>query len=275
MPPLNRPRVVDPSAPRPPRLNRQLRGIPVRVILPNLLTLLALSLGLFAIRFAIEGSYESAVIAIAAAAVLDGLDGRLARAIAGTSRFGAELDSLADFVDFGVAPALLLYFWILHDVKGLGWFAATAFVIACALRLARFNVMVDDPDKPAWAGNFFVGMPAPAGAVTGLLPAYLHILGLPLTRGAVFAEIAYVLVIAALMASRIPHFSGKDFGRIPRDYFVIVVFGVAVALLLLITYPVEMLVALTLIYLAMIPFSIRRYAALARAEGVKEGASGE
>ena len=275
MPPLNRPRVVDPSAPRPPRLNRQLRGIPVRVILPNLLTLLALSLGLFAIRFAIEGSYESAVIAIAAAAVLDGLDGRLARAIAGTSRFGAELDSLADFVDFGVAPALLLYFWILHDVKGLGWFAATAFVIACALRLARFNVMVDDPDKPAWAGNFFVGMPAPAGAVTGLLPAYLHILGLPLTRGAVFAEIAYVLVIAALMASRIPHFSGKDFGRIPRDYFVIVVFGVAVALLLLITYPVEMLVALTLIYLAMIPFSIRRYAALARAEGVKEAANSE
>ena len=244
---------------------RSFRGIPIRVILPNLVTLLALSLGLFAIRYTIEERYEYAVLAIAAAAILDGLDGRLARALRGTSRFGAELDSLADFVDFGVAPALLLYFWILHDIKGAGWFAATAFAIACALRLARFNVMIDDPDKPAWASNFFTGMPAPAGAMVGMLPAYLHLLGLPLSASYVPFEIAFVFLVAFLMASRVPHFSGKDIGRVPRQHFVAVLFGVAVLVLLLVTYPMQMLATLAVLYLALIPFSIRRHRMLERA----------
>ena len=148
--------------------------MPLRLLIPNLITLLALCLGLTAIRFAFEGSIEWAVSAIAAAAVLDGLDGRIARALKGTSRFGAELDSLADFVDFGVAPAIVLYLSGLDEMKGLGWLAALVFAIACALRLARFNVMIDDPDLPAWRKNFFVGMPAPAGAVVGLLPVYLR-----------------------------------------------------------------------------------------------------
>ena len=146
-------------------------------MLPNLVTLLALSMGLTAIRYATEGKFDTAVTAVIAAAVLDGLDGRLARALKGTSRFGAELDSLADFVDFGVAPALLLYLWSLHEIKGLGWFAALVFAIACALRLARFNVTVDQPGRPAWHSDFFVGMPAPAGAITVLLPLYLQSLG--------------------------------------------------------------------------------------------------
>ena len=266
--PINRPRAVESAplaeTPRPARLAREIRGVPMRVILPNLVTLLALSLGLFAIRFAIEGRYETAVICIVAAAIFDGLDGRLARAIAGTSRFGAELDSLADFVDFGVAPALLLYVWILHDIRSLGWFAAPVFAIACALRLARFTVAVDDPKKPDWAANFFTGMPAPAGALTGLLPAYLHLLGLPVTHLSTGLEIAYLLVIAFLMASRIPHFSGKDVGRVPRDKLIVVMFGVAVLLLLLVTYPMEVLVALTLVYLALIPFAVRSHAACER-----------
>ena len=253
---------------------RSFRGIPIRVILPNLVTLLALSLGLFAIRYTIEQRYEHAVLAIAAAAILDGLDGRLARAIRGTSRFGAELDSLADFVDFGVAPALLLYFWILHDIKGAGWFAATAFAIACALRLARFNVMIDDPNKPAWASNFFTGMPAPAGAMVGMLPAYLHLLGLPLSTAYLPLEIGYVFLIAFLMASRIPHFSGKDLGRVPREHFIVVMFGVAVVVLLLATYPMEMLAVLAVIYLVLIPFSIRRYRALERAGAAQSGERG-
>ena len=122
------------------RRRLRFRNIPLRIVLPNLVTLLALSMGLTAIRYAIEGRFETAVTAVMAAAVLDGLDGRLARALKGTSRFGAELNSLADFVDFGVAPALLLYLWTLHDIKGLGWFAVLVFAIACALRLARFNV---------------------------------------------------------------------------------------------------------------------------------------
>ncbi len=146
------------------RRRLRFRKIPIRVVLPNLVTLLALSMGLTAIRYAVEGKFETAVLAVMAAAVLDGLDGRLARALKGTSRFGAELDSLADFVDFGVAPALLLYFWSLHEIKNFGWFAALAFAIACALRLARFNVMSEDPARPAWHGDFFVGMPSPAGA---------------------------------------------------------------------------------------------------------------
>ena len=133
---------------------RRFRPVPLRLLIPNLITLLALCLGLTAIRFAFEGSIEWAVTAIAAAAVLDGLDGRIARALKGTSRFGAELDSLADFVDFGVAPAFVLYLSGLDELKGFGWLAALVFAIACALRLARFNVMIDDPDMPAWRKSF-------------------------------------------------------------------------------------------------------------------------
>ncbi len=248
---------VDPS--EPPRGGQRFRKVPLRIVLPNLITLLALCLGLTAIRFAVEGSFEKAVFAVIAAAVFDGLDGRLARALKGTTRFGAELDSLADFVAFGVAPALTLYFWNLHLIKSLGWFAAMVFAIACALRLARFNVGLDDPNKPAWASHFFTGMPAPAGAVVALLPLYLYLsaLGMPTERSAVPLEIVYVLLIAALMASPLPHFSGKSISRIPRERVILVLFGVAVVVLLLATFPMEMLAALSLCYIALIPFSIR------------------
>jgi CDP-diacylglycerol--serine O-phosphatidyltransferase len=230
-------------------------------------TLLALSLGLTAIRFSLEDRIEWAVMAIAVAAVLDGLDGRIARALKGTSRFGAELDSLADFVDFGVAPALLLYVFGLNQMKSLGWFAALIFAIACALRLARFNVMLDDPDRPAWQGYFFVGMPAPAGAIVGLLPVYLHlsVLRIPLSPAFAPVEIAYVLIIALLMASRVPHFSGKSIGRVPREYVAVVLFASAAAVLLLANFPMETLAAATLAYLVSIPFSVRRFERMRRA----------
>lgn len=261
----------------PPEMRRlRFRNIPLRVVLPNLVTLLALCMGLTAIRYAIEEDFVKAVTAIMAAAVLDGLDGRIARAIKGTSRFGAELDSLADFVDFGVAPGLLLYLWSLHEIKGLGWFAVLAFAIAGALRLARFNVMIDDPGKPAWQAEFFVGMPAPAGAVTVLLPLYLHfsVLELPASKALVPFYIIYVLAIAFLMASRIPHFSGKRIGRIPRDLVIPVLFGVGVTALLLATYPMEVLSVVSVAFLAMIPFSVKRYNALAKAEMEKAQPSG-
>src|SRR5467141_2729813 len=157
---------------------RRFRSIPVRTLVPNVITLLALCAGLTAIRLAVEDRLEWALAAIVFAAMLDGIDGRVARMLKGTSRFGAELDSLADFVNFGVAPALILYFWSLHELGNAGWIAAMVFAICAGLRLARFNVMIDDPNKPAWAGNFFVGIPAPAGAITALLPLYLHFLGL-------------------------------------------------------------------------------------------------
>ena len=249
-----------PAAQRPFR-RRRFKAVPLRIILPNLVTLLALCMGLTAIRFAMEGRFRTAVLAIIAAAILDGLDGRIARALKGTSRFGAELDSLADFVDFGVAPALILYFWNLHEIKSLGWFAALIFATAAALRLARFNVMIDDPDRPAWTAKFFVGMPAPAGACMALLPLYLNLSELAVPAGKTFApwHIAYLLVLAFLMASRIPHFSGKTIGRIPREYVVFVLFGIAAVVLLLATWPMEVLAALCFIYLAMIPFSIRSH----------------
>jgi CDP-diacylglycerol---serine O-phosphatidyltransferase len=247
---------------------RRFRAVPLRIILPNLVTLLALSMGLTSIRFAIEGQYETAVIAVIIAAILDGLDGRLARALRGTSRFGAELDSLADFVDFGVAPAFVLYLWSFHQIRSLGWFAALVFAIACALRLARFNVTSDNPDRPAWQVRFFTGMPAPAGAIVGLLPLYIHlsVLGLPNTYAFVPFEIAYILLVAFLMVSPIPHFSGKGIGRVPRDFVIAVLFGVAVVVLLLATYPMEMLAFLGLAYLVSIPFAVYRYKAFAEAD---------
>src|SRR5580698_4798167 len=168
---------------RRPRLSRlqqqRLRRIPMRTLVPNVITLLALCAGLTAIRMAFEDRYVLALGAVVFAAILDGIDGRLARLLKGTSRFGAELDSLSDFVNFGVAPALILYFWGLHELKSAGWIAAMVFAICTGLRLARFNVMIDDPDRPVWTANFFVGMPAPAGAITVLLPIYLSFLGLP------------------------------------------------------------------------------------------------
>src|SRR5579864_687009 len=165
-----------------PRLRlpkRRFRRIPVRTLVPNMVTLLALCAGLTAIRMAFENRYVLALAAIVFAAILDGIDGRLARFLKGTSRFGAELDSLSDFVCFGVAPALILYFWGLHELKSAGWIAAMVFAICACMRLARFNVMIDDPDRPAWTANFFVGMPAPAGAITVLLPIYVQFLGVP------------------------------------------------------------------------------------------------
>jgi CDP-diacylglycerol--serine O-phosphatidyltransferase len=237
------------------------RAVPLRVVLPNLVTLAALSMGLTAIRFAIEGKYEIAVLAVLVAAILDGLDGRLARALRGTTRFGAELDSLADFVDFGVAPALILYLSSLQEIKSFGWFAALVFAIAAALRLARFNTMLDDPGKPPWHANFFVGMPAPAGAIVGLLPLYVRLSSIPSPGFTlpVGLQALYVLVVAFLMASRIPHFSGKRLGHVPRDYFMAIVFGVATVLLLLASFPMEMMIAVSLLYMATVPFAIRRY----------------
>lgn len=261
----------------PRRRKRGLRAVPGRIIVPNLVTLLALCMGLTAIRFAHEGEFEKAVIAVIIAAILDGLDGRLARALRGTSRFGAELDSLADFVDFGVAPALILYFWGLHEIRSFGWFAALVFAIAAALRLARFNVMMDDPNRQPWQSRFFTGMPAPAGAIVGLLPVYLNlsVLSVPNTHALAPFEIVYVLTIALLMASRIPHFSGKRIGRVPREYVLVVLFGVVACMLLIATFPMEMLIVVSLAYLATTPLAIRRYNVHAAEEAARQANAGE
>jgi CDP-diacylglycerol---serine O-phosphatidyltransferase len=230
------------------------RAIPVRTLVPNVITLLALCAGLTAIRLSVEDRLEWALAAIVFAAMLDGIDGRVARMLKGTSRFGAELDSLADFVNFGVAPALILYFWGLHELKSAGWIAALTFAICAALRLARFNVMVEDPDRPAWAGNYFVGLPAPGGAITVLLPIYVQFLGLPHSEFVVPVTFVYTLAIAFLMVSRLPVLSGKRVGKRVSPELVLPVFVVIVLFFaLLISYPWEVLTIGTIIYLLALP----------------------
>jgi CDP-diacylglycerol---serine O-phosphatidyltransferase len=239
---------------------RRFRAIPVRTLVPNVITLLALCAGLTAIRFAAEGTLEWAVYAIVFAAVLDGIDGRVARLLKGTSRFGAELDSLADFVNFGVAPALTLYFWTLHEVKSAGWIAAMVFAIAAGLRLARFNVMMDDPNRPVWAGKFFTGIPAPAGAITVLLPVYVQFLGLPRLSFTAAVTLIYTLAIAFLMVSRLPVYSGKRIGtRVPPDLVLLTFIGVVLFFALLIAYPWEVLTIGTVLYLVSLPFGWLSY----------------
>ncbi|HYW64839.1 MAG TPA: CDP-diacylglycerol--serine O-phosphatidyltransferase [Bradyrhizobium sp.] len=247
---------LDPNAPELRR--RRFRPIPVRMLVPNFITLLAICAGLTAIRLSTEGRMELAVAAIVFAAVLDGLDGRVARMIKGQSKFGAELDSLADFVNFGVAPGLILYFWQLHELNNVGWIAAMIFAISGGLRLARFNATMDDPNKPAFAANYFTGVPAPAGAITVLLPIYLAFLGMP-TAPAVLTTL-YTLLIAVLMVSRLPVFSGKTVRmRVPPELvlpmFVAVVFFIA----LLIGYPWHILSAGTVLYLLSLPVGWKSY----------------
>jgi CDP-diacylglycerol---serine O-phosphatidyltransferase len=256
---------------------RQFRRIPVRTLAPNLVTLLALCAGLTGIRMAFENRYGLALAAIVFAAFLDGIDGRLARLLKGTSKFGAELDSLSDFVNFGVAPALILYFWGLHDLKSAGWIAAMAFAICAGLRLARFNVMSADPDRPAWAANFFVGVPAPAGAIIVLLPIYAAFLGLPRSPFLTWLTLAYTLAVAALMVSRLPVYSGKRIGtRVTPEMVGPVIILLVLFVALLIAYPWIILTIGTLCYLASLPFgwvSYRTYEERAR-EGRAEASAG-
>jgi CDP-diacylglycerol--serine O-phosphatidyltransferase len=258
---------------RPGTKRRRFRAIPVRTLVPNLITLLALCAGLTGIRLAIEGKLEWALAAIVFAALLDGIDGRIARMLKGTSRFGAELDSLADFFNFGVAPALILYLWGLHELGNVGWIAAMVFAICASLRLARFNVMIDDPNRPAWAANFFVGMPAPAGAITVLLPIYVHFLGMPRLFFVAPVTFLYTLFIAFLMVSRLPVYSGKKLGKRVSPEMVLPVFVVVVLFVaLLVSYPWAVLTVGTVAYLACLPFGWLAYRNYERKEAEAQSA---
>ncbi|MGA9092412.1 MAG: CDP-diacylglycerol--serine O-phosphatidyltransferase [Bradyrhizobium sp.] len=237
---------------------RRFRSIPVRMLVPNFITLLAICAGLTAIRLSTEGRMELAVAAIVFAAVLDGIDGRVARMIKGQSKFGAELDSLADFVNFGVAPGLILYFWQLHELNNGGWIAAMVFAISGGLRLARFNATMDDPNKPAFAANYFTGVPAPMGAIVVLLPIYLAFLGVPKPPAVLTA--AYTLMIGFLMVSRLPVFSGKTMRmRVPPEMVLPVFVSVVFFIALLIGYPWYILSVCSVLYLLSLPAGWKSY----------------
>lgn len=240
--------------------------IPLRMLFPNLVTVLAICAGLSGIRFGFEGRFEPAVVMVLIAAALDGIDGRLARLLKATSKFGAQMDSLADIVNFGVAPALVLYAYLLDRAGSPGWIATLLFAIACGMRLARFNVLEEDTERPAWQGEYFVGVPAPAGAVLVMLPLYLSFLGFEATRTVAFAGVAFTILIAFLLVSRLPVYSGKSV-KIRGDRMLPVILAVVFYFLLLVSYPWHTLTASVAAYLVFLPFSMRAYARRAAREG--------
>lgn len=235
------------------------KAIPVRALIPSMFTLLALCAGLTAIRMAIEHRYDVAIAAIVLAAFLDGIDGRVARLLKASSRFGAELDSLTDFVNFGVAPGIVIFTWALNDLRSMGWIVVLIFAICAALRLARFNVALD-AEEPAWKSEFFVGVPAPAGALIVMLPLYLDGVGIPGVPYLAPAILVYVIAIALLMVSSVPTYSGKLLGqRVAREYVLPVFILAALYVAILLTYPYLTLTICTLLYLAVLPFSFMSY----------------
>jgi len=266
-PPVFRPGVFKPGVFRKRHTRRahpRLKGLSINHLLPNVLTVLALCAGLTAIRFAIDGRWQPAVVAIVTAAILDALDGRIARLLNGQSKFGAELDSLSDVVSFGVAPAMMMYLWALGPAGSFGWIAALAYAVCCALRLARFNSRLGAPDLPPWAFNYFTGVPAPAGAGLVLLPM---VAGFE-TDGAIAAHpmlvVPWTLMVGGLMVSTLPTFSGKGM-RIPTDYVVPALLGVGLLAAFMVAQPWWTLIFVGAVYLGSIPFAIRQFQRLQRA----------
>jgi len=238
----------------------RLRDVPFRMLVPSMITLGAICSGLTGVRMAWEGRFELAIVAVVFAAILDGIDGRVARFLKSTSNFGEQMDSLADFVNFGVAPAMILYLWILHEARSLGWVVALIFAMCGCLRLARFNVMLEAPDKPQWHVNFFMGVPSPAGALLALMPVYLGNLDMEKTPLVLWFSMVYVIFVGFLMVSNIPTWSGKLAGqRVSGQMVLPVMLGAILLVVFLFSFPWLSLTAAGLVYLVSIPFSHRDY----------------
>ena len=262
-----------------PRSRPRFKGLSFNRVVPNLLTMIGLCAGLTSIRFALEGRFAAAAIAIAVAACIDGLDGRLARLLKATSRFGAEFDSLADFLCFGVAPALVLYQWSLQSLHGYGYMPCVMFAVCMALRLARFNASLDAGPHPAYAYNFFTGVPAPAGAGLVLFPLFLgleaHALGWPwLLTASQFPPFCALTLIgtAILLVSTLPVWSFKNF-KVPAEFVLPLLLGTGLFVALLVADPWAALAAAGLLYVGMLPFSARSFRRLKRAAEGENGAA--
>lgn len=235
------------------------RHMPLRSLVPNILTVLALCAGLTAIRLGIQGKFELAVAMIIVAGVLDGVDGRVARFLKGVSKIGAELDSLADFVNFGVAPGIVLYIWALQDVRGIGWIVVLAYVICCGLRLARFNVMSREKDVPEGKDSrFFTGVPSPAGAALVLLPLFLSLAGVDGIRNNGGLIAVHMAAVGFLMVSRIPTYSFKTI-LVPRDHIMLVLIAAVLFVATILTYPWISMVVIDLAYIGSIVWAYRAY----------------
>ncbi|MDQ1080041.1 phosphatidylcholine/phosphatidylserine synthase [Pseudoroseomonas cervicalis] len=275
---------MTPRPPRPrrfrfaPRQRPRFQGQSFNRLIPNILTLLGLCSGLMAMRFALEGRWEPAAGLIILAGAIDGLDGRLARLLKATSRFGAEFDSLADFLSFGVAPAMILYLWTMHDYRGLGFVPCVMFAVCMSLRLARFNAALEagpvpltgPPPKPAYAQSFFTGVPAPAGALLGMFPVFASLAFAGWGWDTLAAAVRHplfvgcVLIVTALMlVSTLPTWSFKNF-KVPRQAILPLLLSIGAYAALLVSEPWAALAAAGLIYVGMLPFSVRSYLRLKR-----------
>ena len=228
-----------------------------RVILPNMLTLIGVCIGLTSIRFALDGKFEFAIIAIIFAALIDGLDGRIARLIKGTSKVGKELDSLTDMISFGVAPAFVMYFWKLNTLGRFGWLICLIYVICVALRLARFNV--NSNQEPSWKDNFFEGVPSPAGGILVLTPLIISLTNFN------YIQLNYDIIVPAffittslLLISKFPSYSFKKI-VIQRKTTIFLLFGIVLFFGLLLIYPFNMISVSAVIYLLMLPISFFHY----------------
>lgn len=239
-----------------------MRKIDFKFALPNLITIVGLCLGLNSLKLAFEGSFESALIFIVIASIIDSLDGRIARLLKGTSKFGAELDSLTDFVNFGVCPSIILYFWILNNFGFYGWIVSMVFIVCCCLRLARFNLDIDEKKEINWKVNFFKGVPSPAGAGLILLPMIFSFSSFK-SIYQINAEIILIIVIfvSLLMISKIPTYSIKKV-KMSKNGFILLVLGTVLFFSFLFKNTFETLTIFGICYLLSIPVSFIHYSNL-------------
>lgn len=251
----------------------RLKGLPFNRLIPNILTVLALCAGLTAILYGFQAQWKYAVLAVVVAAVLDALDGRVARLLGGSTKFGAELDSLSDFVSFGVAPALLVFLWALKDTHQIGWVTALVFAVCAALRLARFNTRLGVSDMPAWASNFFTGVPAPAGGALILLPMMLSFAFAVPALAHPLVNMPVMVAVSVLMISRIPTYAFKH-ARVPHRLVLPFLLGVGLLAALMAMATWLTISACVVLYLVSIPFSLRSYRALASAARKDEPGAG-
>ena len=234
-------------------------SLPIYKLFPNVVTITGLCFGLSAIKYTFDKRWELSVIFIIISIVIDGMDGRIARLLQATSSFGAQLDSLADFLNFGIAPALLLYFWVLNNIKIFGWISVMMYVICMIIRLSRFNVMLEDEEHKPLQDIFFVGIPAPAGALLILMPVILSFINYKnIFNLDAHAIIIYMIIISFLVVSRIPTFSLKKL-QIPRNLSSLIIFIFSIIIILIINNPWRILPIIGITYLISIPISAITY----------------
>lgn len=249
-----------------------MRGIPMRALIPNAVTVLALSVGLSSVRLALQGNWESALAFIVIAGVLDGFDGRIARLLNGQTRFGAELDSLSDVIAFGVSPGIIVYLWVLQDMPRYGWIFALAFTAACALRLARFNANIDVDEQPHKSAGFLTGVPAPTGAGLLFLPIFLWLVTGEEALRSFYVMAPWTALIAYLLVSDVATFSWSSI-QLRRGFRFGALAGIAAVIAALVTVPWIMFVVLSIAYAASIPFSVASYAKVRRLRVQTEAAA--